>query len=143
MKKNQFITLISIQVFLFILLLLFINFRTPHRENSEPPALDNKEQEILKEVYPRLALYIPNLYEFYFDGIGYDKEKNIVINLSDYCHLRRLGCYDGCLFITINKENRIIKVGGCALRTMPFQDSLEVNQINSLKRDIYNEMQKK
>jgi hypothetical protein len=142
MNKKQFTIIILIQLITVIIILFFVNFRTPPREARKPPELDQNTEKILKLIYPKLALYIPNLYEMYFDGISYDENHNKIIILSDYCHLRELGCFDGCLLVTIDNNFKIIKIGGCAMPTVSVKDTLDTLEINKLKRSLISEMRK-
>lgn len=140
MKRHQFIFILFVQIALTILLGVFINFRTPPRQNSEPQELNNSEAAILDSIYPKLSLYIPDLYELYFDGISYDENNNKCLIFSDYCHLRKLGCFDGCLMFTIDSIYNVTKISGCDMPSVKITDTLNISQINKLRRNLYNEI---
>ncbi|NLD26154.1 MAG: hypothetical protein GX661_02210 [Acholeplasmataceae bacterium] len=140
MNKMQWGSIIIIQIMLTVVLVLFINFRTPPRQGQMPKEMNGEERELLNEIYPKLSLYLPNLYEYYFDGISYDENKNRILMFSDYCHLRSIGCFDGCLFVTIDSNNKVIKLGGCDLPTASINDTMNMIQMTSLKRNLYIEL---
>lgn len=139
MNKKQWGSIVIIQILLAVLLLLFINFRTPPRQAQEPKVISGAERELLSEIYPKLSLYLPNLYELYFDGISYDENENRIMMFSDFCHLRSIGCFDGCVFVTIDSNNMVIKLSGCDMPTATIIDTMPIMQLSSLKRNLYTE----
>jgi hypothetical protein len=140
MTKIRFVILILVLIAISISIIMVINSRTYHIENNPFHELNDREKEILTAVYPKLALLIPNLFEYYFEGLAYDRDKNIMISFLDFCHLRKIGCLGaGKLIVTMNSEFKILEIGGQPLPTIPIEDTLD-KQINKFKRDMNYEM---